>query len=574
MNDVVADIPVVCAHGGVLKDLYLAPEKQALLKSSITALRSLTLNDRQLCDLELLLNGGFSPLEGFMDQADYECVLENMRLQNGVLWPMPITLDVTSDFAGQVSVGETIVLRDKEGVALALLTINSCWQPDKHKEAQCVFGTEDILHPAVHYLMHETQAFYLGGKLQGLSAPTHHDFVQHRHTPKTLRDLFAKLGWSRIVAFQTRNPMHRAHVEITRRAALSVDGNLVIHPVVGMTKPGDVDHYSRVRCYERVIARHPQMYLSLLPLAMRMGGPREALWHAIIRQNYGFTHFIVGRDHAGPGKNSQGQDFYAPYAAQELLKIVEKELKIAILPFPMMSYVKERQQYCLEEEIHPHETVLNISGTEFRQKLQQGENIPEWFSYPEVVAELQKTYPPRIQQGLVLFFTGLSGAGKSTIAQALWVKLLAQGARRVTLLDGDHVRHHLSSELSFSKEHRDLNVLRIGYVASEIAKHGGVALCALIAPYEQARASVRSLVEKQGGKFIEIFIDTPLLECEKRDRKGLYAKARKGELKQFTGIDDPYEAPVSPEQSINTQDISVSQAVETILRYLAKEGYL
>jgi sulfate adenylyltransferase len=520
------------------------------------------------------MNGGFSPLTGFLNQDDYNSVLDNMHLANGALWPMPITLDVPEAFATSLSLGDTIVLRDPEGLALALMTIESCWKPDKHHEALSVFGTEDTLHPAVHYLFHEVRDYYLGGKVQGLTPPVHHDFIEHRHTPHTLRALFKSLDWKRVVAFQTRNPMHRAHVEITRRAAASVDGYLVIHPVVGMTKPGDIDHYSRVRCYERVIARQPDMFLSLLPLAMRMGGPREAVWHALIRQNYGFTHFIVGRDHAGPGKNSQGVDFYEPYAAQDLLKSVEHELTIQILPFSMMSYVAERQTYCMENEIQPGETVLNISGTEFRRKLQRGEKIPEWFSYPEVVEELQKVHPPRHQQGMVLFFTGLSGTGKSTIAQGLWVKLLAHGGRRVTLLDGDHIRHHLSSELGFSKEHRHLNVTRVGYVASEIAKHGGIAMCALIAPYQASRHKVRELVEQNGGQHIEIFVNTPISECENRDRKGLYAKARRGGIKGFTGIDDPYEIPHNPDITVDTLHLSANEAVDMIYQWLEEEGLL
>ncbi len=557
-----------------MNHLYLNEAEITALKPLITSSRSLTVTDRQLCDLELLMNGGFSPLSGFLNQDDYNSVLDNMHLVNGALWPMPITLDVPEAFATSLSLGDTIVLRDPEGLALALMTIESCWKPNKQQEALSVFGTEDVLHPAVHYLLHEARDYYLGGKVQGLTPPVHHDFIEHRHTPQTLRALFKSLDWKRVVAFQTRNPMHRAHVEITRRAAASVNGHLVIHPVVGMTKPGDIDHYSRVRCYERVIARQPDMFLSLLPLAMRMGGPREAVWHALIRQNYGFTHFIVGRDHAGPGKNSQGVDFYEPYAAQELLKSVEHELTIEILPFAMMSYVAERQTYCMEHEIQPGETVLNISGTEFRRKLQRGEKIPEWFSYPEVVEELQKVHPPRHQQGMVLFFTGLSGTGKSTIAQGLWVKLLAHGGRRITLLDGDLIRHHLSSELGFSKEHRHLNVTRVGYVASEIAKHGGIAMCALIAPYQASRHKVRELVEQNGGQHIEIFVNTPISECENRDRKGLYAKARRGEIKGFTGIDDPYEAPTHPDITIDTLSMSANEAVDMIYRWLEEEGLL
>jgi len=562
-------------HGGTLKNLYLSGDVLAAAQAETRDLPSLDQTPRQLCDIEMLLDGAFSPLEGFMGQADYDAVVEGMRTADGTLWPVPITLDVSAKVAGELAVGQSVTLRDREGVAIAILDISDIYRPDKANEAAKVFGKDDIAHPAVNYLHNTAGEFYLGGKLRGLAAPTHYDFTGYRYTPAQLRGEFSRRGWQRIVAFQTRNPMHRAHVELTRRAAQQVEANLVINPVVGMTKPGDIDHYSRVRCYEKVIARYPESStaLALLPLAMRMGGPREALWHAIIRKNYGFSHLIIGRDHAGPGKDSGGEDFYGPYDAQELVREFEKELGIEMVPFQMMVYVKERAEYRPIDQIEEGETVLNISGTEFRRRLQEGLDIPEWFSYPEVVQELRKVHPPRARQGFTVFFTGLSGSGKSTIANALLVKLLEIGGRRVSLLDGDHVRKRLSSELTFSKEHRDLNILRIGYVASEVTQNGGAAICAPIAPYTATRRAVRELVEPVGG-FIEVHVATPIEVCEERDRKGLYAQARAGKIKGFTGIDDPYETPENPELRIDTTQYSPEQAAQLIVNKLDSLGFL
>jgi len=377
------------------------------------------------------------------------------------------------------------------------------------------------------------------------------------------------------VAFQTRNPMHRAHLELTHRAAKQVGAKLLINPVVGMTKPGDIDHYTRVRCYEYLIERYPDhsAMLALLPLAMRMGGPREAVWHAIIRKNHGCTHLIVGRDHAGPGKDSQGKPFYGPYDAQELLKKYQDEIGIQMVPFQMMVYVKEHGGYAPEDELKLGETIMNISGTDLRDRLQKGQEIPEWFTYPEVVKELRKTHPPRNRQGFTVFFTGLSGSGKSTIANALMVKLLEIGGRPVTMLDGDLVRKHLSSELGFSKEHRDINIRRIGYVASEITKNGGVAICAPIAPYTATRWHVRHMIEPLGG-FFEVYVSTPIEVCEQRDRKGLYAKARAGLIKEFTGISDPYEAPEKPELILDAGHGTVEEEAERVMQLISAAGFL
>ena len=562
-------------HGGELKNLYLPPQAVEGEKSRARDLPSWDLSMRQLCDLELLLNGAFSPLEGFMGADDYSAVLASLRLADGVLWPIPITLDVTEAFADSVEPGVRIALRDSEGVLIATLDVDSKFRPDKKVEALTVFGSADEAHPAVQYLNHQANDVYLGGRLTGVEPPRHYDFKHLRDSPAQVRERFAKLGWRRVVAFQTRNPMHRAHQELTFRAAKEMEANLLIHPVVGMTKPGDVDHFTRVRCYEHLLSRYPDQTttLSLLPLAMRMAGPREALWHALIRKNYGCTHFIVGRDHAGPGVDSNGKPFYGPYDAQELMETFADELDITMVPFKNMVYVEDRAEYQPQDEVAEDTNALQISGTELRRRLQEGLEIPEWFSFPEVIAELRKTHPPRYRQGFTVFFTGLSGAGKSTIANALMAKLLELGGRQITLLDGDVVRKNLSSELGFSKEHRDLNILRIGYVASEITKNGGIAICAPIAPYAATRRVVRELIDPVGG-FVEIHVATPLDVCESRDRKGLYAKARAGLIKGFTGIDDPYEDPADPEMRIDTTTLTPDLAAHRILIKLESMGYI
>ena len=561
-------------HGGELKNLYLPADEVEAAKEADGSYPSWDLTERQLCDIELLLNGAFSPLEGFLDKADYESVVKTMRLTSGVLWPMPITLDVSEEFAADVKAGDNIALRDLEGVILATLEVSDVWTPDLDAEAEGVYGTTDEKHPAVYYLKHVGNPVYIGGKLTGIEQPTHYDFKHLRDTPWEVRDRFEKLGWRKVVAFQTRNPMHRAHQELTLRAAHDVEANLLIHPVVGMTKPGDVDHFTRVRCYEQILNRYPEQttMLSLLPLAMRMGGPREALWHAIIRKNYGCTHLIVGRDHAGPGQDSNGEDFYGPYDAQELLKEHAEELDITMVPFQLMVYAENRAQYIPIDEKTDDDQVLNISGTELRRRLQEGLEIPEWFSFPDVVAELRRTHPPRHKQGFTVFFTGLSGSGKSTIANALMVKLMETGGRPVSLLDGDIVRKNLSSELGFSKEHRDLNIRRIGYVASEITKNGGIAICAPIAPYTATRRAVREMISSVGG-FIEVHVSTSLEVCESRDRKGLYALARAGKIKEFTGISDPYEVPENPEMTIDTVEISPDLAAHRVLVKLEAMGF-
>ncbi len=560
-----------------IPELYVSPEAAAALKDEAGNMPSWDLTQRQACDLELLMNGGFNPLKGFLTEADYNGVVNEMRLTDGTLWPMPITLDVSEKFAEGIEPGTDIALRDQEGVILAVMSVTDKWVPNKKLEAEKVFGAgvDDLAHPAINYLHNTAGNVYLGGPVKGLQAPIHYDFRARRNTPNELRAMFKKLGWRKVVVFQTRNPLHRAHQELTFRAAREAQANLMIHPVVGMTKPGDVDHFTRVRCYEAVLDKYPQATttLSLLNLAMRMAGPREAVWHGIIRRNHGATHFIVGRDHAGPGANSQGKDFYGPYDAQEMFRKYEDEIGVKMVDFKHMVYVQERAQYEPADEIEEGVTVLNISGTELRRRLREGLEIPEWFSFPEVVRELRRNSPPRAQQGFTVFFTGLSGSGKSTIANALMVKLMEMGGRPVTLLDGDVVRKHLSSELGFSKEHRDINIKRIGYVASEITKNGGIAICAPIAPYTATRRAVREMVEA-GGAFVEVHVATPIEECERRDRKGLYKLAREGKIKEFTGISDPYEEPQAPELRVDTTDIDVDNAAHQVLLKLEQMGLI
>ncbi len=487
-----------------------------------------------------------------------------MRLVDGALWPIPVVLDVpdSTSFAA----GESIVLCDPYGNPLAIMRIESRWKPDKEREAELVYGTTDRTHPGVRYLMNQMHDTYIGGAIESLQLEARYDFKRYRYTPAELRAEFARRGWSEVVAFQTRNPMHRVHFELVRRAHETTGAPVLVHPVVGMTREGDIDYITRVRTYQVVCETYGRDFtmLALLPLAMRMAGPREALWHMLVRKNYGVTHMIVGRDHAGPGKDINEKPFYEPYEARNLAERYAAEVGITIVPSPELAYVPSRQAYASVEELAAGEKTEHISGTEFRRRLFAGESIPAWFSFPENIKELQVGVTKQQRRGIVIFFTGLSGSGKSTIANILVSQLREKQDREITFLDGDVVRNHLTSELNFSKEHRDLNVQRVGFVASEIAKHGGIAVCSLIAPYQVARERARELVE-QHGNFVEVFVDTPLAVCETRDVKGLYQKARQGLISNFTGIDDPYEVPVRPEVKINTESLTPEAATQVIL---------
>ena len=535
----------------------------------------LILTERQLCDLEMIMSKAFYPLDGFIGENDYYSVLDNMRLVNGSLWPIPIILDISKQFSKQVSINHKIILKDKEGFSLAEMKISDIWEPNKKIEAEKVYGTLDESHPGVDYLLNHTDSIYIGGSIKCIESIHHYDYQDLRHSPEVLKDKFNKLGWDKVIAFQTRNPLHKAHVEMTLRAINDFNAKLLIHPVVGMTKPGDVDYYTRVRCYNHILKKYPNnsALLSLIPLAMRMAGPKEALWHAIIRKNYGCTHIIIGRDHAGPGNDNNGNPFYGPYDAQNIIERYEDEIKIKMIPFKFLVYLPETKTYCPVDEVPKGINYETVSGSELRKYLSEGKNIPEWFTYAEVANELRKSTPSKKNRGFTIFFTGLSGSGKSTLANGLLIKLLENGTRPVSLLDGDIVRTHLSSELGFSKEHRSINVRRIGYVASEITKNRGIAICAPIAPYRIDRKFNRGLISSLGG-YIEIHVSTSLEKCEERDVKGLYKLAREGSLKEFTGVSDPYEKPNNPEMVIDSSDTAPEELVDNIYKKIEDLGYI
>lgn len=559
-------------YGGRLVDLRVAREEYDALRAYANTLPSLQLIDRALCDLELLAVGAFSPLDRFMGRADYECVVEEMRLADGRLFPIPVTLPV--DRIDDLHYDRDIALRDARNNLLAVLTVEEIYTWDRAQTAQLVFGTQDPAHPLVAE-MNRWGKTNLSGRLRVLDLPRHHDFTDLRLTPAETRARLAAMGRPNVVAFQTRNPLHRAHEELTKRAADSVDGTLLLHPVVGLTKPGDVDHFTRVRSYKALLNNYyarDRALLALLPLAMRLAGPREALWHMVIRRNYGANYLIVGRDHAGPGNDSLGRPFYGPYDAQELAKQHSAELGVGVLTFSEMVYLPHENRYEEATLVPNGAPIASISGTQVRSDyLNRGRQLPDWFTRPEVADILSESYPPRHRQGVCLWFTGLSGAGKSTTADVLTVLLLEHG-RQVTVLDGDVVRTHLSKGLGFSKEDRDINIRRIGFVAAEIVRHGGIAICAAVSPYRATREDVRALVGKE--RFVEIFVDTPLSVCEDRDVKGMYAKARRGEIQGFTGIDDPYEPPVNPEITLDTVAFSPEENARRILEYLASHGYV
>lgn len=534
----------------------------------ILTLPRLNLKDRVLHDLEMIIVGGFAPLEGFMDEGGYNSVVETMYLRSGELFPIPIVLDVPENSLHNI--GDRILLCDQFGNPLATMDISSRFTPDKEKEVIDVYGTKDRTHPGVQYVLEEMNSVYIGGKVTKVALPERNDFKQFRKTPTELKELFKERGWDTVVGFQTRNPMHRVHFELIKRAHEKTGAPVLVHPVVGMTKPGDIDYVTRVRTYNVVCNTYGKDFteLSLLPLAMRMAGPREALWHALIRKNYGCTHFIVGRDHAGPGNGSDGEPFYGPYDARDLSLELEKELGIIILPSEELAYSKTKSAYVPISEVDDGEEIENISGTEFRRRLREGEDIPDWFSFKESIDILRKSVSRDARPGVALFFTGLSCSGKSTIAQLLLARLQELQDRNITFLDGDIIRENLSKGLGFSKEDRDTNVKRVGFVASEVVKHGGIAVCSIIAPYSEARRYVRNMIEHH-GVFIEIFVKASVETCAKRDTKGLYAKAKKGLIKNFTGVDDPYEEPEHPELIAKTEENTPEEVVEDILKYLS-----
>ncbi len=562
---------IISPYGGKLINLIVKGEKRSELIREANKLSSIQLSPRSLCDLELLATGGFSPLDRFMGEEDYYRVIKEMRLKDGTFFPMTITLPVF-DFSND-NLGKEIALRDERNDLIGTMKVEEIYNSDPVNEAKYVYGSTDARHPLVAEL-HSWGDKYISGPLKVLNLPKHYDFKELRLTPAEVRKLLSKTGLANAVAFQTRNPMHRVHEELTKIAAKKINGALLIHPVVGLTKPGDVDHYTRVRSYKELFEKYydkEKTVLSLLPLAMRMAGPREALWHAIIRRNHGANYFIVGRDHASPGNDSKGKPFYGPYAAQELMKKYGGEIGVNMVSFNELVYLPEEDRYEERDKVEKGVKIAKISGSEARAAIARGEKPPKWFMRAEVAEILRKRHPAKHEQGFCVWFTGLSGAGKSTIANA-FVEMMAEYGKDVTVLDGDVVRTHLSKGLGFSKEDRDTNILRIGFVASEIVRHNGVVVCAAVSPYRDARNEVRNMVGDD--KFIMIFVDTPLEVCEERDPKGLYAKALRGEIKNFTGIDDPYERPVDPEITADTVNKNPEENALDMINYLKKEGFL
>lgn len=527
----------------------------------------LTLTQRQLCDLELLLNGGFTPLDGFMDEATYHSVVNDMRLNDGTVWPIPIVLDVLEK--SPYHIGMTMLLCDTYNEPYAAFTITSIYKPNKKAEAKKVYGTTNEHHFGVKQLFEHTGNYYLGGKILGLKDIIHYDFKDYRLTPTELRKQFTKRGWKTIIGFQTRNPLHRVHHALLLDAAKEFSGHILLHPSVGQTKDGDIDYITRTRCYIHLQRNYLEEIstLSLLPLAMRMAGPREALLHAIIRKNYGCTHFIVGRDHASPGKDHLGKPYYGEYDAHDLLSTYAKEIGITPILFKEMVYVKEKKAYLPIDAVSDKQTVMRISGTEIRKRLLKEEAIPEWFSFPEIIDELRSNAKRKKNLGLTIFFTGLPSAGKSTLAKMLYHKLSEIQEKEISLLDGDVIRSNLSKGLGFSREDRYTNITRLGFVANEITKHKGIAICAAIAPYADAREANRKVITANGN-YVEIYLSTPLEICMKRDVKGLYQKAKKNKLKGMTGIDDPYEVPQHPNIILNTDKKTPEECIEEIIRYL------
>ena len=559
-------------YGGELVDLLVAEEDRESIMNRAAMLPRIQLTQRSLCDLELLATGGFSPLRKFMGREDYESVLQSMRLSNGTLFPIPITLPVSKDL--NLSEGAEIALADERNDLLAIMHVEEIYEWDRDEAAKLVLDTADPRHPLVAEMQGWGEVC-ISGELKVVCLPKYYDFRRLRLTPAEVRARLTELGHERVVAFQTRNPMHRAHEEMTKRAMQQIDGALLLHPVVGMTKAGDIDHYTRVQSYKVLTEKYydkSSTLLSLLPLAMRMAGPREAIWHAIIRRNFGANYFIVGRDHASPGVDSNNKPFYGPYDAQNLMTEHAAEIGVQPLFFSEMVYLADEKRYEESSLVTQEHRTASISGTKVREDfLQRGRLLPSWFTRPEVAAILNAAHPPRHQQGFCLWFTGLSGSGKSTTADIVTIMLLEHG-RQVTVLDGDVIRTHLSKGLGFSKEDRETNIRRIGFVAAEVARHGGGVICAAISPYRATRNECRTMIGSD--RFCEIFVDTPLEVCEDRDPKGMYALAREGQLKGFTGIDDPYEPPHNPEITLDTVNCSAEENAERIISYLMERGFI
>ncbi len=570
--DSVRQSTLIEPYGGRLIDLVASDDERADLVAYAKGLPSIQLSERSVCDLEMLAIGAFSPLDRFMGEADLASVLDTMRLPDDSISPIPVTLPVSRE--ASVALDQDIALRNAKNNLLAVMTVEEIYEWDRDAVASKVFGTLDPRHPLVAE-MHRWGGLNLSGRLQVIQLPPRFDFKGMRLSPAQTRTQLEAMGRGNVVAFQTRNPLHRVHEELTKRAIEEVDGTMLLHPVVGMTKPGDVDHYTRVRTYRVLASRYyetDRVLLSLLPLAMRLAGPREALWHALIRRNYGANYLIVGRDHASPGIDSTGKPFYGPYDAQDLVESFSEELGVGVIPFREFVYLPDENRYEEISKVPEKSRTASISGTEVKERyLRNGEQLPEWFTRPEVASILSESYPPRHKQGVCIWFTGLSGSGKSTTAEVLTV-LLQESGRQVTVLDGDVVRTHLSKGLGFSRDDRDTNIRRIGFVAGELVRHGGTVIAAAISPYRATRNDVRNMVGSDN--FVEVFVDTPLEVCEARDTKGLYAKARRGEIQGFTGIDDPFEAPEHPEIVLDTVRSTPEENARRIQQFLTDRGFV
>jgi sulfate adenylyltransferase len=562
-------------HGSRLVDLLVDADRAAEIRQASRDWPSVDLGPRQLCDLELLINGAYSPLEGFLGEADHRAVCEDARLADGTLWPIPVVLNIPDELADSLAAGDQVALRDREGVMIAGMRVDECYRRDLEAEVDAVFGTADRSHNGVAQYLHRTRPWAVAGRVEALQLPVHYDYRELRRTPAELRGEFERLGWHSVMAYQTHRTIHRAQQTMMVEAARANQANILIHPVVGLDEPGDADHYTRVRCYQAILRSFAgsMAVLNLLPLAMRGGGAREALLHAIISKNYGCSHLMIDCNGTGAVLDTVGEPAYGTEQARDIIAEHGPELAVEMVAARAMAFLEDSGEFVAVDEASASASRLQITGEEIRQRLDDGRELPSWYTDEAVAAELRLRHPARSAQGFTVFLTGLSGSGKSTIANVLRVKLLELGGRGVTLLDGDLVRANLSSELGFTKEHRDLNIRRIGFVASEITRAGGVAICAPIAPYDVVRREVREMVQPCGG-FVLVHVATPLEVCEARDRKGMYAKARAGIIKEFTGISDPYEDPEDADVVIDTTNLTPNEATQRVLAHLERQGYI
>jgi sulfate adenylyltransferase len=553
---------LIAPYGGALVNL-IDPTQAEALKRDALSLPSLDLGWRQQCELEMLMTGAYSPRTGFMTRAQCVRVESDRQLDDGSFWPLPVTLASRQKIAAELKPGDRVALRDGEGFMLAVLTVSDVWDDDGAKPNEIEPNKTE-----------PNKIWHLGGAVEGVALPSHPDFASLRATPAELRALFARRGWRRVVAWQAHHPMHRAQFEFCLKSAIENEANLLLHPQVGGDITDAPGYFGLVRSFLAIRERFPAAttQLSLLPAPPREASVCALLLRAIVARNYGCSLLIAGGEHQADGNCRRGEDLTRAHADLPVAELADK-IGVQLIAYPRMVYVEDRAEHLPESEAPAAARLLTLSGEEFQRRMRAGLKIPDWFSFPEVLAELHRQSPPRERQGFTVFFTGLSGSGKSTLARALTARLMEMGGRSVTLLDGDIVRRHLSSELGFSKAHRDINVRRIGFVASEITKNRGIAICAPIAPYRQTRRDVRAMIEAAGG-FVEIHVATPIETCESRDRKGLYAKARAGLIPEFTGVSDPYEVPENPELAIDTTHLGIDEAVQQVLLKLEHEGYL